>query len=112
MEITESKPRDDVVVLSLNGRLDPTTVRTVETRLGQALEGGARHVIFDLEGLDYISSAGLRVVLMGAKRLQATSGKLVLCAPKRNVKEVFDISGFSTILTICSGQQEALDILD
>ena len=108
MEISENKLADDAIVLGLTGRLDPTTVAQVEERLGKIIEGGAQRIVLDLAGLDYISSAGLRVVLMGAKRVQLAGGKLVLCAAQSHVKEVLTISGFSSILTIVDTQEEAV----
>ena len=65
-------------------------------------------MILDLESLDYISSAGLRVLLTGAKRLKAKRGKIVLCSAQRHVKEVFDISGFSMIIKVFNDEEEAL----
>lgn len=108
MKITDKKLGGDVLVLSLDGRLDPTTVRGLEERLARVVEGGASRVILDLARLDYISSAGLRVLLSCAKQLKGKQGALVLCAPKRYVKEVFDIAGFSAILPICDSEGEAL----
>jgi len=68
----------------------------------------ARAAILDLNGLDYISSAGLRVILLLAKNLKAKKGKLSLCSVSGPVKDVFMISGFSTIIPTHDNRASAL----
>jgi len=63
----------------------------------------------NLEKLDYISSAGLRVLLATAKKLKAIGGELRVCSLNEIVTEVFDISGFDLILTVLPSESEALD---
>lgn len=109
MEITEKELEDGTVVLGLSGRLDPTTVATLEDRLSQAVAGGAKNVILDLAALDYISSAGLRVLLVGAKQLKGKQGTLALCAARRTVKEVLNIAGFSSIMKVFETEQDAVE---
>lgn len=60
--------------------------------------------------MDYISSAGLRVLLMAAKKTAKLKGKVVLAALCANVKEVFDIAGFTSIFTITDTQEEAIRV--
>ena len=67
-----------------------------------------RQLVLDFAALDYISSAGLRLVLVLAKRLKQERGRLVLCAMQPHVHEVFDISGFLAILDVQATRQEAL----
>jgi stage II sporulation protein AA (anti-sigma F factor antagonist) len=102
-EVTRSK----VLVLKPEGRLDSNNVGAAETEVFALLGQGYRHVVVDLSGLDYISSAGLRLILVAAKRLSMSSGKLALCAMKPNIREVFEISGFVSILTVVGSRQEA-----
>jgi anti-sigma B factor antagonist len=108
MEIQEEKHGGNIVVLGLKGRLDPTTVGIFEKKLVKVIEDGGKFVLLDFAGLDYVSSAGLRVLLTGAKRLKAVSGKIVLFSVKQYVKEVLDISGFSSIFSVCSSLAEAM----
>lgn len=61
----------------------------------------------DLEQLAYISSAGLRVVLMAAKRARRSGGRLLLCCLSPAVRELFEISGFLKILDVCADRDEA-----
>lgn len=98
MEIQE-QPQGGVIVLRPVGRLDSLTCREVEPRLlGALTDSGA--VVVDCAALDYISSAGLRVLLVAAKQNRTTGGRLALAALRDNVREVFDISGFSAIFAI------------
>jgi anti-anti-sigma factor len=107
MEITERRTAD-VVTLSLSGKLDTTTAKAFETAILGRIESGDRRFIIDLAQLDYISSAGLRVFLLAAKRLEPDRGKLAVCALKEPVREVFDIAGFSTLFPVHQSHEEAL----
>ena len=119
MEITERKTAD-IVTLSLSGKLDTTTAKAFEERILGQIESGDRRFIIDLAQLDYVSSAGLRVFVLAAKRLDSANGKLVLCGFKKTVpchtlnrtrdpvREVFDIAGFSSIFSIYGSHDEAI----
>jgi anti-anti-sigma factor len=100
--------QDGVRIVRPEGRLDSTTSPAFEKQLLGGLEAAAAPLVLDFSGLDYISSAGLRVVLMAAKRVKAYNGKMVLCALKDNVREVFDISGFLKFLQVCDSREQAL----
>jgi anti-sigma B factor antagonist len=106
MEITERRTVE-IVTLSLSGKLDTTTAKTFEEKILAQIESGERRFVIDLAQLDYISSAGLRVFVLAAKRLNSTNGKMVLCSLKDPVKEVFDIAGFSSIFSIYGSHDEA-----
>jgi len=107
MNITESKTAD-IVTLSLSGRLDTTTAKAFEDRLLAHIDSGERRLAIDLTGLEYISSAGLRVFLLAAKRLDSAQGRIALCALTEPVREVFDVAGFISIFAIYDSHQEAL----
>ena len=98
MEIRE-QTQDQALVLELVGRLDSLSCREFETRILAAMEQSGA-VIVNCAALDYVSSAGLRVLLMAAKRNRSSGGRLALAALQDNVREVFDISGFSAIFAI------------
>ena len=82
----------------LEGRLDTTTAPQLEAELNSALSG-VTALKFDLEKLDYISSAGLRVLLSSQKTMNK-QGTMVISGVSPEVKEIFDVTGFSDILTI------------
>ncbi len=110
MEITDETLEGNVAVVTLVGRLDAGAVAATEKHIQGVLAKGPRLVVLDLAGLSFISSAGLRVLLTTAKLLKAKGGKLALCAVQRYVKEVFDLSGFSTIFPLCATRQDALSL--
>ena len=107
MDIGESKV-DSVFVLEPRGRLDSANARSFEERVVAALDQGESALLIDFAGLDYISSAGLRVLLMGAKRLQQSGGAIALCALNPSIHEVFEISGFLTIFAVHNDRAAAL----
>jgi anti-anti-sigma factor len=107
MEVREGSV-DAVTVIEVKGRVDSTTAPALGERLTGALAAPRKRVIVDLSGADYLSSAGLRVLLRAAEQADRTDGKLVLHGLNSRVREVFEISGFLGILTICSTRDEAL----
>ncbi|MFD0676872.1 MULTISPECIES: STAS domain-containing protein [unclassified Paenibacillus] len=100
-----------VVVLDIQGRLDANTSGILEACFLKMIEQGNTRFVFGLAQLDYVSSAGLRILLVAAKKLKALKGSLALAQMTDNVKEVFDISGFSTIFTIYGTEAEALSAI-
>lgn len=112
MEIT-TRAHHDVTLVAVVGSLDSNTSPQAQQALDAILSGGARKVVVDLTALDYISSAGLRVLLGTVKRLGGTGGgqgggALRLFGLNETVREVFDISGFSTILAVFATEADAL----
>jgi anti-sigma B factor antagonist len=107
MEIIETKEKY-FSIFKLNGRLDSNTSPNLEKRLAGAMENGAINMIIDFEDLDYISSAGLRIILKTTKDLKRAEGSIMLCAMQDYVKEVFEIAGFDSFLPIVSSLDDAL----
>jgi anti-anti-sigma factor len=108
MEIAVSDA-GEVKVVRIEGRLDTQTYANAQTQLTQLIDQGATKLVVNFEKLDYISSAGLRVLLAAAKQLKGNSGELRICSLNEVVQEVFDISGFTTILTVTKTESEALE---
>ncbi len=106
MEISERKA-GGVCVVGLQGKLDSGTSETVAQRLQHLIDAGERRLVVDGETLDYISSTGLRVLLVAAKRLKAVDGKIVLSSLKPHILEVFEIAGFKSIFPIYSDADQA-----
>ncbi len=103
------KTTKEVKVLAFEGRLDTQTSPDAQQQLTRLIEEGETKILVNLEKLDYISSAGLRVLLAVAKQLKTTDGELRICSLNEVVKEVFDISGFDMILPISASESEALE---
>jgi anti-sigma B factor antagonist len=110
MEIIESK-QNEINIFTLHGRLDSNTSPELEKKLVGAMESGARNMVLDFENLDYISSAGLRIILKTTKDLKRAEGALILCAMQDYVKEVFEIAGFDSFLPIVPTVDDALSKL-
>lgn len=85
-------------VVRLSGRLDAVTAPDAEGALGGLVDEGQTHLAIDLSAMEYVSSAGLRVFLVTAKKLKAAGGELSLAGLAGNVKEVIEISGFPSIM--------------
>ena len=100
--------KENISVFNLKGRLDSNTSPELEEVIASQLENGSSSLIINFENLDYISSAGLRVILKTTKDLKRREGKLMLCAMQDYVKEVFEIAGFDTFLPIVPTMDEAI----
>ena len=104
----------DVLVLAPAGRLDHESVDAFRTglqpHLDAALQAG-RRVLFDLSGLDYVSSAGLRCFMLAAKQANARNGKIAVAAPRPVVAEIFEISRFNMVLRVFPSMRDALGFL-
>ena len=107
MQIAELQ-RDGVLVLSPAGRIDTTTAGALEGRLASALAGASPRLVLDFSGVEYISSAGLRVLLVAARRVQSTNGRLALCGMPQPVHQVFQLAGFLPLFTIESTTDAAV----
>lgn len=94
----EKKLEGTVLTIALEGRLDTTTSHDLEEALAASLDG-VTALVFDFTKLDYLSSAGLRVLLSAQKRMNR-QGSMKLVHVNDAVKEVFDITGFADFLTI------------
>ncbi len=97
MTIEQNGNKTDLT-FALTGRLDTTTAPELEARLGASLDG-VEALTFDFAGLDYISSAGLRV-LLAAQKLMNRQGSMKIIHVNETIMEIFDVTGFSDILTI------------
>lgn len=97
----------DIHIVAITGSLDSTTSPEAQKSL-DAVVAGAKKVALDFSQLDYISSAGLRVLLGAAKQLRASGGTLGMFGLNQSVREVFEISGFSSILAVFPSEAEAL----
>lgn len=96
MEIQANK-EENVTVVKIAGRFDAVTAPEYEKKIRELVETGDNRFVVDVENLDYISSAGLRALLVTAKLLKAKDGQMRLANVTGTVKEVFHISGFGSI---------------
>ncbi|MBS0556174.1 MAG: STAS domain-containing protein [Proteobacteria bacterium] len=106
IQITQEQ-QDGVRILALSGRLDTETAADVELVLQDLLAAGESRYLFDLTGIGYVSSAGLRVLLGLAKKLDGGKGELKLCGLNASVRQVFDMTGFSKLFAIFANRDAA-----
>ena len=107
MKITIREEGDTSEVV-LDGKMDTNTTPIAEAEITTLLDGGASQLLINFEQLSYISSSGLRLLLATAKRLKGSGGGLKVCSLNEMATEVFEISGFSSILNVYPSEQEAL----
>jgi len=101
---------DKKIVVRLEGRIDAATAPLLERKLNHLLEGKHHHVLLDFTQVEYMSSAGMRVLLSTTKKLKAHKGHLVLFALTEEVAEIVRLAGFDKILHLCSSEKEALQL--
>ncbi len=104
----QTKKETNATVVTLTGRLDAVTAPEYEKKLNELIAGAEARFVFDFDQLDYISSAGLRVLLSTAKRLKGKGGLMRFANVKGAIKEVFDISGFGSIFQMDDSVDAAL----
>jgi len=107
MEI-ENKISGSVNIILVNGRIDARNSSLLDDELKALIEGGSVNIIVNMEGVDYISSSGLRVLLAALKKVKPSGGDIKLSGLKPFVGDVFRISGFDSIFDICGSDKEAL----
>lgn len=98
----------EVMVLAVTGRIDSTTASTLNERLANAQGALRNRLVLDLGQVDYISSAGFRILMITAKRIRNANGRLALCGLSAELRRLFDIAELTDFFTILSSRQEAL----
>ena len=98
----------DVTVLAVTGRVDSTSAPVLQQHLISAVHAPQARVLVDLSGLDYISSAGFRVLLLSAKHSESAGGRLVLCGLSAKVRQLFDIGGFLDLFPITATRGDGI----
>jgi anti-anti-sigma factor len=96
------------VIVSVTGRIDTVSAPDFQQRIEDIVAQGEKKIVVDLENLEYVSSAGLRAILIGAQKAKAACGSLSCCALQGMVKKVFEISGFRAMLPIFDSVEGAL----
>jgi anti-sigma B factor antagonist/stage II sporulation protein AA (anti-sigma F factor antagonist) len=107
VNVTEES-KGDVLVLRMNGRLDAVSSPNAERKVFDYINNGQHKLLLDFAGIDYLSSAGMRMLLSVTKKLKTLSGKLVLCSVTTNVMDVLKMSGFDHVLELSQTEEDAL----
>ena len=110
MEVTKNS-QGGVLVAAVKGRVDTVTASDFEKRIAEIMEGENSPLLLDCGGLEYISTAGLRSILVISKELKTKGLAVYFSGLQGNVKDVFNISGFNTIFKIFATNDDALKAL-
>ena len=97
-----------VTFVSLKGDIKSTTSGEVMDALVGLVKGGSDKLLINLEGVDFISSAGLRSILVAAKLLKNSNGQMRICGAKESVRKVLETSGFTSLVALYTDESEAL----
>lgn len=108
----QTEQTESALIANLEGRIDSGNAKEFNERLTAVIEDQDQALILDCEGLEYISSAGLRVILMVAKTLQSQNRQFTICSLTASIRELFSISGFDRIIPIHDTQAKALASMD
>lgn len=104
----DQREEDGAVIVHPSGKLDTLTARTFEAYIDERIENHSGPLIVDMSDVDYISSFGLRSILIAAKKLTPYGRRFVLFSPNPSVLEVLRVSGFLKIVTVADSQEAAL----
>jgi len=109
MKIIEQKT-DQCVIIGIEGRLDTTNYTVLEKKLMELVDNHQDKILVECSNMDYISSSGLRILLMALKKITLMKGKFALCNLQENIHEIFEISGFTSIFEIHASKEDALKV--
>jgi anti-anti-sigma factor len=98
----------DVLVVDMAGRLDSQTAGVAGDRMTEIVQGGHKKIVLNLQNLEYVSSAGLRIILRASKLLQGLGGEFRICNATGLVREVLDSAGFSSLLKTYDTEKDAV----
>lgn len=107
MDLTQEKV-GEVIILQVKGRIDSSTSPELNKGLMTILEVPKIRLVVDLGQLEYISSAGFRILLLAAKRADEKESRLVLCGLSAKVKQFFDLGGFLDLFTIAASRADGI----
>lgn len=107
METKETRIKRTLVV-ALSGRLDATSAEPFQQQLIEHIESGEDSLLLDLAELEYVSSAGLRALLVAARRLQEREGRLQVCGARGEVRDVLQMTGFDNFVAVHVDRETAL----
>lgn len=107
MNIT-TENQDDMKIIRFEGRLDSNSTGQIYDDMVELAQNNQK-LIANLAGLEYMSSAGLRVILLAAKLMKPHRGELVICEPNKMVREVLEVSGFNSLIHIYATEEHAMN---
>ncbi len=107
----ELKKTDDIVVVYLKNRLDATNAPKLQDEIVPMINENENKFILNMQELEYISSGGLRLIVLMIKKIKSYEGSLILTNLHPFVENIIDMTGFTQLLTIANSEEEAFDLL-
>ena len=108
MNINEEKLQNDIIKITLSGRMDIEGVGIIETKFSGMTASPRMAIIVDMSAVPYMSSIGIRTLMINAKAVGNRGGKFVLLNPQQNVRKVLEISGIDQIIPVSNDLNEAM----
>ena len=102
--------KGDILVLRVVGRLDATSSPMLEKKIVALIDGGKTKLVVNFNGVEYLSSAGMRLLLSMTKKINSKNGKIVISGVSSDVLDVIKMAGFDRILQITRNEEEALKV--
>ena len=99
MEIGEEYAAE-MTIVDVRGRIDSNTAKALADKLSSLINAGRTRIIVNLEHVEYISSAGFRVLLVGSRRAEEANGKLILCGLSADIQKLFNVTAFTDLFEI------------
>lgn len=103
--------KGDVIVVRVEGRLDAASAPQLEKQINSIIDSGHFKLLLNFSALDYLSSAGMRLMLSVSKKLKNLEGKLVACSLNDDVMEVIKMAGFNQVIEIYPTEEESFSHL-
>ncbi|MGB6063324.1 MAG: STAS domain-containing protein [Desulfomonilaceae bacterium] len=99
----------NLLIVSVEGRMDTVSAPEFQQRMEELLDREGKGILMDFEKLEYVSSAGLRSILIAAKKAKSLGGQVSCCSLQDMVRKVFDVSGFTGMLPVYDSLEDALN---
>lgn len=106
----EQEIQDNVLILRISGRLDSLSSQEIEQSIARLIAEGQARILLDFTRVDYLSSAGMRMILATFKKIQGISGQMALCSVGDGVMNILKMSGFDELLHVYSTKKEAMQL--
>ena len=103
--------KGDIIVMRVKGRLDAASSPQLEQTINSIIDGGHFKLVLNFSDVEYLSSAGMRLMLAISKKLQNLEGKVVACSLSDDVMEVIKMAGFNQVIEFYPNEQESLSHL-
>lgn len=104
----QEERQDHVLILHISGRLDSLSSQEIEQNIAKLIAQGETRILLDFTGVDYLSSAGMRMILATYKKVQGVLGQMALCSVGDGVMDILRMSGFDALLHVYSTKEEAI----